>query len=137
MSHFLQIAQLASATAVTSIILALLSGQATAQTLDKSRICLEMSRYAKKFFVSLQEMDNDLPDERALNVEGARQFNFDKYKKHMAAEGPSPAPGVPTLWEIQRQWGEIGINEYVSTPDASSEAVERRIYERCITSKAP
>ena len=94
---------------------------------------MDMAKHAVKFFVALQKLDSDSPNQRTINVEAVRQFNYEQFKKNISSR--SEAPGVATLWNIQRQWGEMGIKEYVRTPEASPETVERRIFDICSFSK--
>lgn len=88
-----------------------------------------MANYAKKWFIGLQKLDKDLPNQRASNIEGVRQYNFDQYKN---ATNASQGPATSTAADIKRKWGEIGINEYARSPEENPDTVERRIYGFCI-----
>lgn len=111
-------------------LLALGSCGAFAQKIDKATGCLEMAAHAKKFFRGLQQLVAKDPNGRDFYVEEVKRLNFDQYKKNVASTGG----GSATAWNIQYSWGEIGIREYLRTPDVSPDVAEMNINNMCMMS---
>lgn len=98
--------------------------------MDKAEICLDMANVATRFFSGVQSSVRDGIGDRDEVVRMVRQLNFEEFQKNARERG---GPGTTRLWEIRRQWGELGVKLYLGNPDANPEDLKRDIYQRCAT----